>query len=152
MIYVYFWIIVGQPSFSLLDALFTESQLYSIIIFGGKILKSNNMLSNITEVLLCFFVRRSSQSFVVFNFPFRNICSAFNQPFIIVLNRKKGFAHRFPCYLNNRSNKFSNKPPCLKQIRPKMVEEVDNQSFDVWSIVILISHNHYGSIAKIGFG
>ena len=49
--------------------------------------------------------------------------------------------------LDERSYEFFEEV-LFEQIRPIVMNEVDEKSFDMWSILILISHDHYPSIAQ----
>ena len=71
-------------------------------------------------------------------------------PFLIVCNSEELMSRMSSLAdLDDRRDKFFEESRNLEQTGPKVVKKVDEEAFDMRTIVILISHNHDRPVAEI---
>ena len=118
-----------------------------------KVAKSPNfdfLPQNVGKVILVIFFaifRRSAQSFVILYTVLFQI-STF-APTCKLGNREESFDDCFALEdFDDRGDEFFQKAVKAEEFRPKVVNEVDDQTFDMRAIMILICHYHYAAISK----
>lgn len=139
-------IISWQPCFSFFNFFFAENQLDCIIILSIDVMKFDFMFYQVLEVFSCFLIIWSSQTFVIFDCPTFNILYCLNPVFKVIHCIKRYWLISFE-YFEQGCNKLFNKTCYLKQTRPKIMNKVNDQSLNMWSICILIWHDHNSAIS-----
>lgn len=98
----------------------------------------------VVDVFEVFFRLGSSgrtETLVVFNFPILAVFGGF-VPLFVVGQRKETFGFVSLGGFDNRRDEFFEEAFDFQQARPEVVNEVDDQAFDVGAIVVLICHYH----------
>ena len=150
MIYKVLRIIILHPLLSRRYVLFTKGQIYGLVVLFIDVFEIDDMLLEIHEIRLSFFICACSQTFVVFHLPFISEGSLCFVPVLIVLNSEKAnsfFALDFGD-LDYGGDEFLQESVALNKIRPKMVNKVNDKTFYVRPIMILIGHDHQRAITK----
>jgi hypothetical protein len=100
------------------------------------------MLLQICKVRFSLFISRGTQALIIFYFPFTRKCPLGFVPVIIVLNREETVRILPLRNLNKRSNELLHEGIGPDEFGPEVMNEINNQAFDVGAIVILICHYH----------
>jgi len=139
---------LSQPIFTSISFFLVKNKINSFIIFMININKFNLMFNQITKIFLCFFICWCTKTFIIFNFPsFKIVIYWFTPSFKVLQCEKWMNLSSFSCF-DNRSNKLFQENIRFDKRRPKSMNKIDNKSFNMRTIMILISHNHQRSITK----
>lgn len=141
------WIIWLEPLFSFIGKLFSKSKFNSLVIFVVVVLELDLMCINFLEIIFRFFCSWCPQSFVVLDLEGLQILTF--RPVFVLRNGKETLNNLVTFWnFQNRSDKLFEETIDVKQTWPEVVDEVDQQPFDMWSVMVLVSHNHDRSVTQ----
>ncbi len=98
------------------------------------------------KIFPSFFIRGSTQTFIILHFPLFYI-DIFRK-FHIILYSEETFNLIFLCTFNNRSYELFDEIEIFYQFWPKFRNKVNYESFNMRTIDILICHYENSSISK----
>ena len=153
------WIESCKPSFSLVSKFLIERKLNSLFIVLARKFKINFMPLKIWEVFFGFIIIWCSKTFVILNcisfcivmlsLPFNKLRESVKWFFFSLFICSNIFVFQFLEYFNNWCYKFTKKSRAFNQIRPHWMNKVNNKTFNMWTILILICHDHNWTISKL---
>ena len=150
MVYEYIRSPGGQPFFSLLHVLLVESKVNHLFVFLILILKLNLMCIDVVKVIFCLLGCGGTQTFVVLYLPAFKI-STFS-PLLILRDSEETDNIVFIVLLrdfDNRSNELLQESVVVNERRPKVMDEVNNETLNVGTVMILICHYHHRSVSQL---
>lgn len=98
------------------------------------------MIINLRKVLLGLLCGGGTQTFVVLNFPLLKVATL--SPLLKLVLGEEGFDLITLGGFQERGHELSQEAVHVHQRGPEVMNEVDQESFDVRAVVILISHDH----------
>ena len=143
MIHIYLGVILLEPVFTIVCFLLIEGEVYCFVIICAIVLKANPMIRDCPKVLFGFQTGRSSQTFVVLDLETLDVLLLLSPPFVL-WDCEEGMTIIVSGCLYDRCDELLQESvvPC-NEIWPVPMKEVDEESLDMRSIVILICHDHY---------
>lgn len=93
------------------------------------------------KVFFCFGGCWCAQSLVVFYPPETAIRDGF-KPSFVIRDREEALWIITLGSFDNRCDKLFEKPPDFQKARPEVMNEVDEETFDVGAVVVLVGHDH----------
>lgn len=130
-----------KPLLSLISQFAIESKVDGLIIFLVLVVKVNGMLNYTTEVFFGFFRIRGSQPLIVLDFVTFEISSL--SPLFEFRDGEEGFHIIAFGAFDDWCHKFFDEAIVDDERRPEVMDEVDDQTLNVRTIMILISHDHH---------
>jgi hypothetical protein len=100
---------------------------------------------NMAKIFLGFFGCRRTQTLIVFDFVKFHVFAFF--PYLIFWNSKESFCLWSLRDFNDWGYKFADKTSYFEERWPKMMDEINQKSFNVRAIMILIRHNQQSAIS-----
>ena len=146
---IYIFLESFQPRLSLVSHLFVESQVYRLVIGLINVIEVYRVLHNLRKVFFRFFRCWGSKTFVVLDLVKRYIFIL--RPDLIVLDGEENrlLTAILSYGFDNWSHKLSHESFHPEQRRPEVMDEVDNEPFDMGTIMVLISHDHDTSVSEL---
>lgn len=146
-----FTIVGGQPFLTQVSLTLIEGEIDSIVVdFALQRLEPDRVTVDLSEVLLGLRRGRSTQTFVVLDLAVLKASRpSLTQPLLVVRNCEEAMRRRALVDFDNRRDELFKESLHLEQTRPKVVNEVDQESLDVRSIVVLVSHDHDRPIPQV---
>ena len=143
----------GEPFLALFDVFLAEGHGDGVVVLVAVVAESDAMALHVGKVSLGLLRRRSTQTFVVLD-TVRGPVVRFRLPFFefgqrVEAERRVGAFGRFD---DGRDELLEEGQ--TQQRRPVVMEKVDEQTFDVRSVLILIGHDHQSTVAQgfqVGF-
>lgn len=156
---------IRQPLLSLVNFLFRKGQFDGVVVFRSAIIELDAMSMHVGEIFACFFGRRRAKTFkkrfflnqILFSLLKNNTFIIFDKialtnfrmlfsPLNAFGNRVEKLCVRVADRLHNRSDELADEIT-THQHRPIAMNKIDEKSFDVRSVLILIRHNHNFAVA-----
>ena len=146
MVHKVFRRVCSQPIFPFISQFFIECKFNHLIVLLVQVLKVNLMRDYLSEVLLGLLRRGCSQPFVVFDLPYLQVF-IYCPDIKFVLCEERHYVSAARC-LEQGCHELIHETIHLKKWWPEKVDEVDDQSFDVRAIGVLISHYHNFTVSQ----
>lgn len=146
VIYIQIFPVGPEPLLAIISSLFVECHVNRLIIVSAIVLESDLMLPERTEVLFGLFRGGGSKTFVVLDLP--AFCVIGSCPLFIFWNREEGLRLLALGGLDDRGHELLDKAVLLEQTWPHMVHKVDQKSFDVGTVMVLIGHDHNPAVSQ----
>mmetsp|Transcript_121800 Transcript_121800/g.289582 ORF Transcript_121800/g.289582 Transcript_121800/m.289582 type:complete len:416 (-) Transcript_121800:1242-2489(-) len=142
-------LVLVHPDFAIISTPLVEGHVNQLVVTCSLPLEVNSMLLNLAEVLFGFSGCACTKTFVVLDFPPCAILGLLLP--LLVLNHREKLLHLpvFGCFDNWCDELLQKTFVVSEQVRPKVVEEVDQKSLNVRPIIVLIGHNHHLAVAQI---
>jgi hypothetical protein len=121
----------------MLSFLFVENQVDCFVILWSFVIEVNSIPLKIPKIFLSFFIGGCSQSFVILYPPRFQVLYAFSPSLEITHCIERVSLPAF-CSFQQRGNELLQESFHFEETRPKMMDEVNNKSFDVRSICVLV--------------
>lgn len=142
-------VIVLKPIFSHICLFFIEQQINKFVILLILVDKLNSMFLDVAKVLSTFLIVRGSQPFVILHFPgFELITFRSYEIFIVFLCEEGMLLLPLFDFYEWCDEFFQEFGLSVYQTWPKMMHKVNNKSFYMGTISILICHDHNAPISK----
>ena len=108
------------------------------------------MALNVFEVLFGFSRCGCAQSLVVLDFAALNSAIApLLDPMVVVRDREKALGGGATCHFDDWCDKLLKETWNFQKTWPEMVQKVDQQTFDVGAVMVLICHDHDRAIPEV---
>mmetsp|Transcript_26166 Transcript_26166/g.57256 ORF Transcript_26166/g.57256 Transcript_26166/m.57256 type:complete len:236 (+) Transcript_26166:1998-2705(+) len=146
--------IAVDPILPVVCTFLVEGQIDGLAILVAVPLELHFVLLDLAEILLGLFGSAGPQTFVILDLPAFATIHALLPGLVVVKGEEALFVLSivrllsFLPDLDNGRDEFLQEPRHLGQRWPPKVNQVDQQTLDMRSVVILIRHQHNGSIAQ----
>mmetsp|Transcript_75508 Transcript_75508/g.133279 ORF Transcript_75508/g.133279 Transcript_75508/m.133279 type:complete len:218 (-) Transcript_75508:1594-2247(-) len=145
VVHILFIICLVDPLLSVVSPFFVEGHVEVLIIITASIVEREHVVFDVAEILFCFCSSRCAQAFVVLQMPATAVVVGFF-PLLVFLHREEVMRLVAPADFDNGSYELREESWKLEERRPPVLHQVENETFNVGAIIILVCHDHDGSI------
>mmetsp|Transcript_45949 Transcript_45949/g.114222 ORF Transcript_45949/g.114222 Transcript_45949/m.114222 type:complete len:285 (+) Transcript_45949:3157-4011(+) len=140
-------LLLEDPFLALVGLLLAEGHVDQLRVLPSGPFEGELVLVDLFEVLLELAVGRGAQTFVVFGFPALAVVVLF-LPLLVLGQGEKRHLVATTSHFDDGCDELLEESPVLEQLRPVVVEQVDQQTFDVRPVSVLVGHDHDGSVSE----